>query len=180
METFKTYGKIKFDPVDMTDKQRRQASWKKIALIEIDRGDLAKYYAWFLKKRFNLTLMKPLRGSHITIINDSHRDMGEGLKNWEKVKKEWDGKEVEIVLNVLPKTDDVTWWINIPEDDRQSIHYLRSLVGLGRPHFGLHMTIGDAVNFKQPHDGTNIQRAKEMNLEHSKYIHELYKNGHIK
>jgi len=188
MYKFKTYGKIKFDPVNMTDKQEKQSKWKKFAMIDIDRGDLASYYAWFLKRRYNITLMKPLRGSHITIINDSFRDMGDGLKNWNKVKKEWDGKEVEITLLVKPFTvsikDDrdkgmMEWWLIIPNEERQSIHYLRSLVGLGRPNFGLHMTIGQGFDFKQPNDNTNTQRAKEMNYEQSKYIRKLYyQNGY--
>ena len=77
-KTFETYGTIIFDPPEQTDKQIRQSEWKRIAIIQIDEDrDMAKYYAWFFKKRYNITLMPPLRGTHVTFINDSVRDMGE-------------------------------------------------------------------------------------------------------
>jgi hypothetical protein len=66
---FELKGKIQFDPVNVTRKHSRQSSWKKTAMIKID-DDTWSYYAWFIEKRFNLKLNKPLRGTHITIIND--------------------------------------------------------------------------------------------------------------
>ena len=38
-------------------------------------GDVAEYYSWFVSKRYNLILNKPLRGAHVSFINDSLRDM---------------------------------------------------------------------------------------------------------
>ena len=82
-------------------------------MVFID-GDAAEYYGWFIKKRYNLTLNKPLRGSHVSFINDSMRDLSQnGEKTveevealWEAVKQKWDGKQIPIVLDLNPKTND--------------------------------------------------------------------------
>lgn len=165
-------GKIIFDVEDKTKKHKNQASWKKVAMVFIE-GDICEYYAWFIKKRYNLILNKPLRGAHISFINDSMRDLtkngeltvDEVLNNWEEVKKRWDGKKVEIVLDVNPKTDGRTWWLNIPHEERNDLQSIRNELGLGRPYFGMHMSIG---------------YANERNIEHSEYLHGLIKKGYIK
>lgn len=140
-------------------------------MIFID-GDVTEYYAWFLQKRYLLNLNKPLRGAHISFINDSMRDLmlngerteAEALAVWEKVKKKYHGKKIEIVIELEPKTDDRTWWFNIPHDERGSIQAIRDELGLKKPYFGLHMTIG---------------YANEKNIEHSVYLHESIKKGFI-
>jgi hypothetical protein len=165
-------GKIVFEPVNYTKKHSMQASWKRIAMVFID-GDVTEYYSWFIKKRYNLTLNKPIRGAHISFINDSLRDMSNnGQKSleevdriWNAAKAKWDGKYIPIMLSLDPRTSDKHWWLNIPPDYRDKLHQIRAEVGLGRPNFGLHMTIG---------------LANEKNLEHSKYIHSLIKSGLIK
>jgi len=158
------HGKIVFDPEEKTTKHKEQGAWKKIAIIEID-GQVSEYYSWFIKKRYNLILNKPLRGSHITFINDSHKDLGvNGLANWEVVKRKWNGKQISVTLCVDPRTDDEHWWLNIPQEDRETIHSIRAELGLGRPFWGLHLTIG---------------YANEKNIEHSRYIHRLIKNNLI-
>jgi hypothetical protein len=129
------------------------------------QGDICEYYAWLLQKQHGIVLNKPLRGAHISFINDSMRDLTnkgaisekEALFRWEECKKKWNGKEIEVVLELTPKTDNRSWWFNVPQDKRDLLHEIRAEVGLGRPHFGLHMSIG---------------YANEINIEHSKYIHE--------
>lgn len=136
-------------------------------------GDICEYYSWFLQKRYSLVLNKPLRGAHVSFINDSIRDLSlDGTRTtqeievvWEAVKKKWDGKKIEIVLDLNPKTDDRIWWFNIPNEERDNIQAIRSELGLGRPYFGMHMSIG---------------YANEKNIEHSVYIHDLIKKGFIK
>lgn len=165
-------GKIVFEPVNYTKKHSMQASWKRIAMVFID-GDVTEYYSWFIKKRYNLTLNKPIRGAHISFINDSLRDMSNNGKKsleevdriWNEAKTKWDGKYIPIMLSLDPRTSDKHWWLNIPPDYRDKLHQIRAEVGLGRPNFGLHMTIG---------------LANEKNIEHSKYIHSLIKSGLIK
>ena len=165
-------GKIGFEPEDKTKKHKNQASWKKMAMVFLD-GDICEYYAWFVMRRYNLVLNKPLRGAHISFINDSMRDLtNDGeisevdvLIKWGEVKNRWDGKEIEIVLDLNPKTDDRTWWLNIPHDERNDLQAIRNELGLGRPFFGMHMSIG---------------YANEKNIDHSTYIHDLIKKGFIR
>ena len=171
MDRIKLIGKIGFEPEDKTNKHKAQSSWKKMAMVFID-GDVCEYYAWFLQKRYSITLNKPLRGAHISFINDSMRDLTQNndkseeeiLQLWEDVKAKWDGKEIDIVLDLNPKTDGRIWWLNIPNEEREGLQVIRDELGLDRPYFGMHMSIG---------------YANEKNIEHSVYIHELIKKGFI-
>ena len=140
-------------------------------MVLID-GEICEYYAWFLQKRYNLFLNKPLRGAHISFINDSMRDLSlngqksnEEIQNlWESVKIKWDKQNIPITLDISPKTDDRTWWLNIPNEERELLQGIRTELDLGRPFFGMHMSIG---------------YANEKVLPHSEYIHNLIKNGII-
>ena len=164
-------GRIEFEPENVTKKHNLQASWKHIAMVLFD-GDITDYYAWFIKKRYNLVLNKPLRGGHVSFINDSFKEMSmngkrsmeEVKKVWDQVKKKWDGIEVPVMLDVEPRTDDKHWWLPVSHEHRDLLHGIRAELGLGRPFWGLHMTIG---------------YANEKNIEHSKYIHRLVKIGLI-
>ena len=176
-------GKIIFDPVDVTNKHQKQSSWKKVAMVHIG-GEISEYYAWFIKKRYNISLAPPLRKAHITFINDRVTDTN---GKWEEVKKKWNGKEIDVVLSVDPRTDsddpksDAHWWLNVPEEDREELHAIRAELGLGRPFYGLHMSIGRAVDMVNDDNFIpGVEKAKEMNVEQSKYIHRLIKNGLIK
>ena len=164
-------GKIGFEPENWTKKHAEQSSWKKMAMVFID-GDVTDYYAWFIQRRYNLILNKPLRGAHISFINDSIKDMslnGERTNDevdtlWEEVKKKWDGKEIPITIDLDPKSDINHWWFNIPHEDRFLLQSIREELGLGRPYWGMHMSIGTA---------------HPKHLEHSKYIVEGIINGFI-
>jgi hypothetical protein len=142
-----------------------------MAMVFID-GDITEYYAWFINKRYNLVLNKPLRGAHISFINDSIKDMSlDGKRTieevdtlWEDVKKKWDGKEIPVVIDLNPRTDDRTWWFNVPHDERGLLQGIREELGLGKPYWGMHMSIG---------------YANEKNIDHSIYIHDLIKKGFI-
>ena len=165
------FGKIGFEPENKTKKHNSQSSWKRMAMVHID-GEVTEYYAWFIQKRYNLILNKPLRGAHISFINDSIKDFSQnGTKTmeeidetWNNVKIKWDKQIIPVTLDLNPKTDDRTWWLNIPHDERELLHSIRAELGLGRPFWGLHMSIG---------------YANEKNIYHSIYIHELIKKGFI-
>ena len=90
---FELIGKIEFDPVNVTKKHNKQASWKKTAMVKFD-CDIWEYYSWFLKKRFNLYLNKPLRGTHLTIINDKFDPETEYL--YDQGRQLFHGKEIRI------------------------------------------------------------------------------------
>lgn len=170
IHTVSYVGKIVFEPENKTKKHLNQAAWKKVAMVLID-GDIAEYYSWFIKKRFNLELNKPLRGAHITFINDSIDDINNRMGSieekeelWNKLKEKWDGKKVNVVLNLRPFSDSTHWWLIIDHKHRDELHGIRSEIGLGRPYFGLHMTIG---------------YANEKNIHHSRYINSLNDSGFI-
>ena len=147
-------GRVQFDPPDMTNKHKRQASWKKMILFNID-GELCEYYAWFIKKRYNLTLNPPLRRAHFTVVNDASREIS---GDWEAVKKMYDGLPVEITYDLDKiRTDSKHWWIDCTSNEAIAI---RSALGLGKPHWRFHITIG---------------HANEKNIQHSNYIHSLVK-----
>ena len=171
-ERITLFGKIKFEPENKTKKHNSQSLWKRVAMIHID-GDVTEYYSWFIQKRYNLTLIKPLRGAHISFINDSIKDlslngtktMEEIDKTWDEVKIKWDKQIVPIVLDLCPRTDGKHWWLRMSEDERKDLHGIRAELGLGKPFWGLHMTLG---------------YANEKNIDHSNYIHDLIKKGYIK
>ena len=145
-------GKIEFDPVNVTKKHNKQASWKKTAMVKFD-CDIWEYYSWFLKKRFNLYLNKPLRGTHLTIINDKFDPETEYL--YDQARQLFHGKEIRIQYDptLIRSNDKGHWWINAQSDDAKNI---RSVMGLTPdPYFGFHITIGLATH---------------LQLEHSKYI----------
>jgi len=145
---FEIKGKILFDPINVTKKHNAQSTWKKVAIVKFD-CDLYDYYSWFLKKRFNLFLNKPLRGTHLTFINDIVRD-----EVYLEAKELFDGKEITIKYDptIVRSNKKGHWWLKAESDDCQNI---RGVLGLGDPYFGYHITIGLATH---------------LQLEHSKYI----------
>lgn len=92
--TVKLIGKIHFDVPDKTNKHKSQSSWKRVAMIMFE-GEICEYYCWFIKKRYNLTLNRLLRGAHITIINDSFRDLSNNFqKSEEEVNQLWESVKI--------------------------------------------------------------------------------------
>jgi hypothetical protein len=166
-------GKIGFDPANKGKKHNEQSSWKKVAMVFLPE-DIFGYYSWFLNKRYSLILKKAEKPPHISFINDSIKDLSlNGSRTskeideiWNDVKNKWDKKEIEVTIDLNPRTDDKYWWFNVPHEEREVLQGIRNELGLGKPYWGMHMTIGDA-------DSTPIT------LEHSKYIHRLIKSGII-
>lgn len=150
-------GNIIFDPPDLTNKHLNQNSWKKVVIVDIP-DDTCKYYAWFLLKRFNLKLNPPIRGSHITIINDRKNEIN--IARYEILKKQLNGKEISFKFDPEEiRTNGKHWWIRI--NDSLDAENIRQLVGLNRiPNFPYHLTIG---------------YANEKNIEHSEYILSILK-----
>lgn len=141
-------GKIIFDVLDVTKKHLKQSEWKKVVIAKIE-GDIVKYYNWFLQKRFGLVLNKPLRGAHITIVNDR---MTEEQYDLGRI---YDNKELTFLYdpNDIRGNDNGHWWINVKCDEVAIIRETMKLEPI--PYFRLHLTLG---------------KANELNIEHSKYI----------
>lgn len=148
----KQRGILDFSPVDVTRKHKSQSTWKCAAMIRTN-CDMDRYYAWFLKKRFNLVLNSNLRGSHVTFINDK---MDKSL--FEQGSKIFNGRQIDFYLDLEPKSNGKHWWFRVFCPDAENI---RESLGLTRdPYFGLHFTIG---------------HANERFIEHSEYILEQCK-----
>jgi len=145
-------GIMDFKIEDVTRKHRSQSVWKRVAIIRTD-CDLDRYYAWFLKKRFNLELNKNLRGSHITFISDR---MDKTM--FEEATRLFHGKEITFYVELEPRSNGQHWWMRVHCPEAETI---REAMGLSRePYFGLHLTLG---------------LANERNIAHSKYILECCK-----
>lgn len=144
-------GIIEFHPVDVTKKHKLQSSWKCVAIIKTD-CDIDRYYAWFIKKRFNLELNQNLRRTHITFISDR---MDKDI--FYQGAKVFNGKEINFSYDISPRTNSKYWWLKINCEEAESI---RQALGLQpHPYFGFHLTLG---------------HANEKNIEHSKYIKRMY------
>ena len=157
MNLIKVTGKFEFDPPNMTKKHVNQSEWKTTAILQLTDNDICAYYAWFIKKRHGLELLRPQRGPHVTIMADRTAE----IKNWDSVRKKYNGTYIDIKLDLDARTDGKTWWLNVY--DKPQLQNIRNEAGLGTPFFGLHMTIGNVW---------------DKHLEHGKYIHTLYKNNY--
>ena len=116
----------------------KQSSWKRTALVNI-KGEMCEYYAWFIWKRYHIKLSSPLRGCHLTVIND--RVIGSQKTNYEWIASQYEGKRVEIEYGVDPRTDGYRWWLRAKSDE---VIEIRKKAGLDpKPYFGLHITIGN-------------------------------------
>jgi len=169
-------GKFLFDPKDKTKKHNNQSSWKKTAMVIFD-GDITEYYAYFLEKKYGIKLNKPLRGAHISFINDSINDIKNGLslindedvlKRWNHVKKMWDGKKINIVLDLDMRSDSKHWWLPVEKSNRNFLHAIRYQLGLNEPFWGLHMSIGYANDRNIEQSKIILNQIKEFG-EWSKY-----------
>jgi len=131
---FKVKGILDFTPADVSKKHLEQSTWKCTAMIRTN-CDTSNYYAWFLKTRFNLKLNPPLRGTHITIINDK---MNRGL--FMEASNYFNKKEITFYYENLPKSNGSHWWLRVWCPEAQDI---RTALGLSRdPFLPLHLTIG--------------------------------------
>lgn len=194
-------GKIVFDPKDWTAKHKKQTSWKKIAMVMFD-GDICDYYAWFIKKRYGIILNTPLRGPHISFINDHIRDLNGGFYNpkncgtekerhhmWEQLKKKYHNTEIDIVVSSNIETNGEHWWLRIEHEHREELYNIRSQVGLPKPNLGknkdgtlrplgIHLSIGYAMDGRiNENIEDHAPKAGRMDLTNSKMVHELLKKG---
>ena len=144
-------GKIVFEPPDLTKKHKKQSDWKKVAFVEFD-SEICELYSWFIRRRYNLVLKKSIRLPHVTIINDSIRDLTkdgiiaiDDVNNlWETAKEKWNGKEIELQINVDVRTNGKIWWMELSEESENNLQNIRNELNLKSPYFSFHLTIGSA------------------------------------
>ena len=171
---FKVRGILDFSPEDKTKKHVSQASWKRVAMI-CTNCELDRYYAWFLKKRFNLELNTNLRGTHVTFINDRM-----DAKVFEQFAQIFEGKEIDFYVETEPRSNGEHWWLRVHCPEAESI---REIMGLSRePFFGMHLTLGRADQ-RYPEgveeNNNSIMKIKKDYIEHSKYITECCKRHEL-
>lgn len=162
--------KIIFDPPHLTRKHHKQKDWKVTVMCEtVDQCEIDKYYAWFIKTRFNLPLCANLRHPHITIVNDKNTEMD--MNVYQELKSLLNGKEMMFKYNPANiRSNGKHWWIRMEDSlDVQNIRRLLGLKpdersGLHNPYFGLHLTLG---------------LTNEKTIEHSKYILETIKRYNL-
>jgi hypothetical protein len=142
-------GIIHFDPTNKTKKHELQSDWKRMALVMLS-GEICEYYAWFIEKRFNLKLNKPLRNAHLSLINDSVNDIKKSTHLideeivilWETVKNKWDNKEIEVVLDLDIRGNSKHYWMNAPKEKNIILSEVRNEIGLADPYYKFHVSIG--------------------------------------
>ena len=205
MSEFKITGTIIFDPINRTTKHHKQSSWKKLALIEFG-GDMCDYYAWFIKKRYGITLNAPLRGPHISFINDSIRDLNGGFDNpkdcgtekerhamWEVLKEKYNKTKIDIVVSTEVQTNGEHVWLRIEHEHRLGMQAIRDEIGLPIPNLGknpdgtlkplgVHLTIGHPVNGRVDENEFEVGAMKSgrMNLDNMLNLYSKFKdNGGI-
>jgi hypothetical protein len=158
----KLSGILVFAPEDKTRKHVSQASWKRVAIIQTG-DDIADYYAWFINRRFNLPLNKPLRGAHVTVVNDAERDFKYGVEGrWKWAKENFDGKPIDFYIDLEPRTNGEHWWFRVYCPNSEII---RETLGLNRdPFYSLHLTIGYANEKNRAHSDYILDICKRHNL----------------
>jgi hypothetical protein len=137
--------------------------------------ELDRYYAWFLKKRFNLELVRNLRGTHVTFINDRM-----DAKTFNQFSELFDGKEIDFYVETEPRSNGEHWWLRVHCPEAESI---REIMGLSRePFFGMHLTLGRAEE-RYPEgveeNNNSILKIKKDYIEHSEYILECCKRHEL-
>ena len=154
-------GKLLFDPVDLTKKHGLQSTWKKNVIAVIDDEDFCEYFAWFIKKRYNLKIVDPIRGAHLTIINDKLIDGIDATeRKYSRSKSMFNGKVIDITYDLDIRTDGKYWWFKAQSNEAIMV---RQHIGLQpTPYFGFHLTVGRV-------------EGREYEKEHGKYIHRLIK-----
>ncbi len=157
---FETEGIIIFDPIDKTKKHQAQSSWKKTAMIVLD-CDIYSYYSWFINRRYNIILNPPLRGSHVTVIND-RIDTEELIESYLKTKEKYDQTLVKFRYYPDVRSDGVHWWLPVQSDQMLAI---REEAKLGKSFYSPHLSIGRADH--------------PIMKPHSEYILDLIRKGLI-
>lgn len=128
--------KIIWELDDVTKKHNLQSSWKKTIIASID-GEICDMYRWFIYKRFGISLNPPLRGAHLTIVNDKIEDFETFDSKIIELKKIFSLIDIDIDLDIRCGPEHL--WFRCLAPTAMEI---RELLGLGKPHFGFHVTIG--------------------------------------
>jgi len=142
---------LKYDPQALTGNSDKM--FKPWWLIGFVGGEVAEYYAWFLRKRTGIVLQRPAWGSHVSIVR------GEAPPCNTEAWKRHDGQSIELEFDPSIRTNGAHWWLKVTCDSMLDI---REELGLSRTHdFSLHLTLG---------------RPTPLCQDASNYYHEFFTN----
>ena len=164
-ELIEITGKLHFDPVVISKKHASQSTWKHVAIVKFDDDQSDDYYRWFLEKRYNLSINKPIRGFHLTVINDIIKGFSD--KDLAQLKKTFEGVPIKVKFSVDVRSNGEHWWLKAYSKDAEDI---RKVFNLNKtPYWNWHLTVG-YVN----QGNANAKGIKYNQMwEHSHYIHNL-------
>ena len=144
-------GKLIFDP--MLNGKPCEPYW---AIIQLE-CDISEYYAWFLQRRYGISVIKPLWGPHVSVIRGEICDK----LIWDKFKSEFNNKDIQFEYENGFKTNGQHWWLRVVCDEMKQ---MRENMGYQSNGIGLHLTIG---------------KPKPLHIQQTQYIHTLFKKGLI-
>ena len=132
--------KGKFKNFDIRTKKHAKQAWKTTAGVEF-KDDTCAYYGSMVYRTHGIKLVQPLRGPHITVVNDKFADSSLNTNEFNKMIKSLYGQELTFEVDIEnPTTDGKYWWFPVTSAES---HMLRYILGLNpEPFFGLHLTIG--------------------------------------
>jgi hypothetical protein len=155
-------GKIIFDPENLTKKHEAHSEWKRSVLAVVDEPDFCNYFAWYIKKRYNLKIVEPQRGVHLTIVNDKLCDGIDATeRKYLRSKGMFDGRMIDINYDIDIRTDGKYWWFKAISNEAILLRQKIGLKPIG--YYGLHLTIGRV-------------EGRDFEKEHGYYVHKLIKN----
>ncbi len=163
-------GKLHFDPRSISKKHASQSTWKHVALVLFD-DDSDDYYSWFIRKRYNLHLNKPMRGFHFTVINDKITTLTE--EEIQERKKLFQGSEISIKYSTDIRTNGEHWWLKAFSEDAQNIR--RAFDLSPDPFWSFHLTVGYVSEGNPDKQGNTFNQM----WDHSHYLHQLLKDNKI-
>lgn len=141
---FTLTGKFQFDPKILTSKHERDFNIKnkRTIMLKFD-GDVCEYYSWFLKKK-GLNLMCPVAGPHVSFVNDRIKDTAKFDRELDTIKKKYNGVQIPCDISILMRSNVTHWWLPLVKESEcyKLLMDIRNSLNLGRPEFGLHLTIG--------------------------------------
>ena len=149
-------GKINFEPEPFTKKHKEQTKWKKTISVDI-KGEMDLFYSNFIKKNYGISLIRPQRLSHLTIVADRYKNE----RLWETVKNKWNGKKIEITYDPDVRGNGEYWWLKA---ECKIGNIIRKELDLGKIYFPYHITIGSV---------------KETDIEYNKYIIRNINNDYV-
>lgn len=130
-------GRVIYDP-RRPGMKRRTEGW---CVANID-DELARYYRWWVMKRYWIELCKPSWGAHISIVR-GERVRPKFQHNWKlfqnkKINFKYTNHVLRTGKNGVEGESDHFWYVNVISDDLNDI---RNSLGLRiYPHY--HITIG--------------------------------------